>query len=75
MNDIQRHIINSLEQKTIDTSLVTIALNAQGYVVNKSKREKLNWASILIHAFENYDILYDNQRNNIEYLYNKVFNV
>lgn len=66
--------IDNLEQKAIKTSLVNIALTAQGYVVNKAKKAKLEWSSILIHAFENYILFDETEKNNIEFMYNKVFN-
>ena len=66
--------IDNLEQKAIKTSLVNIALTAQGYVVNKAKKVKLEWSSILIHAFENYVLFNEAEQKNIEFMYNKVFN-
>lgn len=66
--------IDNLEQKAIKTSLVNIALTAQGYVVNKAKKAKLEWSSILIHAFENYILFDETEQKNIEFMYNKVFN-
>lgn len=66
--------IDNLEQKAIKTSLVNIALTAQGYIVNKAKKAKLEWSSILIHAFENYILFDETEKNNIEFMYNKVFN-
>lgn len=67
-------VISNLEQKAIKTSLVNIALTAQGYVVNKAKKVKLEWSSILIHAFENYVLFDEAEQKNIEFMYNKVFN-
>ena len=53
----------------------SIALASQGYLVNKSKYIRLDWSSILLHAFENIDIFSEEQQNNIERLYNKVSNI
>lgn len=44
--------ISNLEQKAISISHTTVALSAQGYIVNKNKRIKQEWSSILLHAFE-----------------------
>ena len=43
--------INNLEQIAISVANTTVALAAQGYIVNSRKRVKLNWSSILLHAF------------------------
>ena len=67
--------ISNLEQKTIAVSNTTVALSAQAYIVNKNKRIKQEWSSILLHAFENIDIFSKEQQNNIERLYNKVSNI
>ena len=67
--------INNLEQKAISVANTTIALASQGYLVNKSKYIRLDWSSLLLHAFENIDIFSKEQQNNIERLYNKVSNI
>lgn len=66
--------INNLEQKAIGIVNTTIALAAQGYVVNRRKQIKLEWSSILLHAYENIDILTPEQQQSIEVLYNKIYN-
>ena len=73
--------IRNLEQKAIgivQTHEVeyysTVALTAQGYIVNRAKQTRLQWSSILLHAFENIDILTPEQQNYIEVLYNKIYN-
>ena len=66
--------ISNLEQKAISISHTTVALSAQGYIINKVKQVKLDWSSILIHAFENIDVLSPEQQKNIEVLYNKIYN-
>lgn len=64
----------NLEQKAISICNTTIALTAQGYVVNRKKKIKLDWSSILLHAFENIDVLTPEQQKYIEVLYNKIYN-
>lgn len=66
--------INNLEQKAISVANTTVALAAQGYIINSRKRVKLDWSNILLHAFENIDVLNPEQQQNIEVLYNKIYN-
>lgn len=65
--------IYDLEQKAISISNAIQALTAQGYIINSAKRVKLDWSSILLHAFENIDVLTSEQQSNIEVLYNKIY--
>ena len=71
IKDIAR---NNLEQKAIGIVQTTVALTAQGYIVNRAKQTRLQWSSILLHAFENIDVLTPEQQNYIEVLYNKIYN-
>lgn len=66
--------IRNLEQKAIGIVQTTVALTAQGYIVNRAKQTRLQWNSILLHAFENIDVLTPEQQNYIEVLYNKIYN-
>ena len=66
--------IRNLEQKAIGIVQTTVALTAQGYIVNRAKQTRLQWSSILLHAFENIDVLTLEQQNYIEVLYNKIYN-
>lgn len=72
---IKKNILDDLESKAISIVNTSIALVSQGYLVNKSKYIRLDWSSILLHAFENIDIFSEEQQNNIERLYNKVSNI
>ena len=72
---IKKNIIDDLESKAMSIVNTSIALASQGYLVNKSKYIRLDWSSILLHAFENIDIFSKEQQNNIERLYNKVSNI
>lgn len=73
-DDLKNIAIRNLEQKAIGIVQTTVALAAQGYFVNKAKQIKLQWSSILLHAFENIDILTSEQQSYIEVLYNKIYN-
>lgn len=70
---IKNIAIDNLEQKTISISNTIVALHAQGYIVNKTKQIKQEWSSILLHAFENIDVLNNEQQKTIEVLYNKIY--
>ena len=72
---IKKNILDDLESKVMSIVNTSIALASQGYLVNKSKYIRLNWSSLLLHAFENIDIFSKEQQNNIERLYNKVSNI
>ena len=72
---IKKNILDDLESKAMNIVNTSIALVSQGYLVNKSKYIRLDWSSILLHAFENIDIFSKEQQNNIECLYNKVSNI
>ena len=75
-NDIiKKNILDDLESKAMSIVNTSIALASQGYLVNKSKYIRLDWSSLLLHAFENIDIFSKEQQNNIERLYNKVSNI
>lgn len=69
---IRKTILDDLEGKVIGIVNTSIALASQGYLVNKSKYIRLDWSSLLLHAFENIDILKPEQQNRIELLYNKI---
>lgn len=70
---IKNIAIDNLEQKAISIVSTNIALTAQGYIVNRRKKIKLDWSSILLHAFENIDVLTEEQQKNIEVLYNDIY--
>ena len=68
---IKKNILDDLESKAMSIVNTSIALASQGYLVNKSKYIRLDWSSILLHAFENIDIFSEEQQHKIELLYNK----
>lgn len=69
---ITNEVINNLEQRALNVVKATIALTAQGYVVNRAKKVTLEWSSILLHAFDNIAIFSDTQQQSIEHLYNSL---
>ena len=72
---IKKNILDDLESKVMSIVNTSISLASQGYLVTKSKYIRLDWSSLLLHAFENIDIFSKEQQNNIERLYNKVSNI
>lgn len=69
---IRNTILDNLESKVINIVNVSIALASQGYLVHKSKYIRLDWSSLLLHAFENIDVLKPEQQHRVELLYNKI---
>ena len=43
-----------------------------GYIPNKNKVTILNWSAILIDAYENVDVLSEEQHKKLDIIYNKV---
>ena len=68
-------IIDNLENKTVNIVDTAIMLADKGYLINKKKYVQLEWASLLISAFENIHILNKEQQGNVERIYNKLFNI
>ena len=69
---IKKNILDDLESKAMNIVNTSIALASQGYLVNKSKYIRLDWSSLLLHAFENIDVLKPEQQHRVELLYNKI---
>ena len=69
---IKTNILDSLESKVVSIVNTSVALASQGYIINKNKYIKLDWSSIMIHAFENIDVLNEKQQHRVELLYNKI---
>ena len=69
---IKKNILDDLESKAMNIVNTSIALASQGYLVNKSKYIRLDWSSLLLHAFENIDVLKPEQQHSVELLYNKI---
>ena len=71
-SSIRKTILDNLEGKVINIVDVSMTLASQGYLVNESKYIRLHWSSLLLHAFENIDVLKPEQQHKIELLYNKL---
>uniref|UniRef100_A0AAU8MHU7 Uncharacterized protein n=1 Tax=Geladintestivirus 2 TaxID=3233134 RepID=A0AAU8MHU7_9CAUD len=70
--DIKDVVINDLVLKTMNVAKAFVVLTDQGFVINKTKKIRQQWSSILIHAFENIDVFTPQQQTEIENLYNKI---
>ena len=68
----KQEMLDTLNVRVSSIVDVCVALVSEGYILNKNKTNKLSWSMILIDAFENIDVLSEEQHNNLEELYNKV---
>ena len=69
---LRKTIITDLESKELSIVNTAVVLASQGYVVNQAKYIKLDWASIILNAFENINVFSEEQQHKIELLYNKI---
>lgn len=68
----KQEMLDTLENRVSSIVDVCVALVNEGYILNKSKLNKLSWTMIMIDAFENIDVLSVEQHNKLESLYDKV---
>ena len=68
----KQEMLDTLTNRVSSIVDVCVALVNEGYILNKNKTNKLSWSMIMIDAFENIDVLSEEQHNNLEELYNKV---
>lgn len=68
----KQEVLDTLNTKVSSIVDVCVELVNEGYILNKNKTNKLSWNMIMIDAFENIDVLSEEQHNNLEELYNKV---
>lgn len=73
--DLKNTMVGVLENRVPAIATHMIALLEQGYVPNKKKTTILNWSNILIHAYQNIDVLSEEQHKKLDVLYNKVINL
>ena len=70
--NLKQAMLDVLENRMSGIADCIIVLFDNGYVPNKNKYTILNWSSILIDAYENVDILSEEQHNKLDIIYNKV---
>ena len=71
-DELCKNIITDLESKELSIVNTAVVRDSQGYVVNRAKYSKLDWASIILNAFENINVFSEEQQHKIELLYNKL---
>ena len=69
---LKQAMLGILEQRVSGIADFINALVQDGYVPNKNKRTLLDWNIILIHAYENVDIMTKEQQQQLDIIYNKV---
>jgi len=71
-SELKQAMLGILENRVSGIADCIQSLLAEGYIPNKNKFTILNWSSILIDAYENVDILSEEQQKKLDVIYNKV---
>lgn len=74
-DSLKDEILSTLKNRVGKISDCIQMLIEEGYIPNKNKYIVLNWSSILIHAYENIDVLSEEQHTKLDNLFNKVVNL
>lgn len=74
-DSIKQEVLGTLENRVSSITDCMVALINEGYVPNKNKTIILNWSSILLHAYQNIDVLSEEQHIAIDNIFNKVINL
>ena len=74
-DSLKEEILATLEKRVVSISDCIVALVNEGYVPNKNKDTILKWSGILIHAYQNVNILSEEQQNKLDNLFNKVISL
>ena len=69
---LKQAMLDVLEERMSGIADCIVALFDEGYIPNKNKTTILNWSSILVDAYENVDVLTEQQHKNLDGIYNKV---
>lgn len=70
--DLKDTMLDILKDRVSGIADCISALFEQGYIPNKNKYIILNWSNILIDAYENIDVLSEEQHNSLDRIYNKI---
>ena len=70
--NLKQAMLDVLEERMSGIADCIQSLFDNGYIPNKNKMTILSWSSILIDAYENVDVLSEEQHNKLDNLYNKV---
>lgn len=70
--NLKQVMLDVLENRMSGIADCITALFEEGYVPNKNKMTILSWSGILIDAYENVDLLSEEQHRKLDNIYNKV---
>ena len=65
-------MLDALQNKVSNIIDIMVALAQEGYVTNKQKYVKLDWAWALSHAYQNIDVLTTEQHKKLDVLFNQI---
>lgn len=65
-------LVINLEEQNYNILNTIVTLTSQGYIVNNRKYEKLNGINMLIHAYNNIELLDPKRQKDIGFLLNKI---
>lgn len=71
-DDLKDVMLGVLENRTSGIANCIEALFSEGYIPNQKKYDILSWSTVLIHAYENVNVLSKEQQYNLDRIYNKV---
>lgn len=71
-DDLKDVMLGVLENRTSGIANCIEALFSEGYIPNQKKYDILSWSTVLIHAYENVNVLSKEQQDNLDRIYNKV---
>ena len=69
---LKENMLDILNERVSGISDSIALIASEGFVPNKKKINILYWSSILIHAYENIDVLSKEQQDKLDSLYNKI---
>ena len=69
---LKKTMLGVLENRISGIADSVQVLVKEGLIPNKNKNTKLDWSIILIHAYENIDVLSEEQHKKLDIIYNKV---
>ena len=70
--NLKQAMLDVLEERMSGIADCIEALFSEGYIPNQRKYDILSWSMVLIHAYENIDVLSKEQQDNLDRIYNKV---
>lgn len=71
-DNLKQVMLDVLQDRTSGIANCIEALFSEGYIPNQRKYDILSWSTVLIHAYENIDVLSEEQHGNLDRIYNKV---